>query len=47
MPPRPLNEPAMTFKEFGLAEAVVRNVEAKGYLNATPIQEQAMPLVLM
>ena len=36
----------MIFKEFGLSEAVVRNVEAKGYQNATPIQEQAMPLVL-
>ena len=36
----------MTFQEFGLSEAVVRGVEAKGYKNATPIQEQAMPLVL-
>ena len=39
-------EGLMTFKEFGLSEAVVRSVEAKGYQNATPIQEQAMPLVL-
>ncbi len=36
----------MTFQEFGLSEAVVRGVESKGYKNATPIQEQAIPLVL-
>ena len=36
----------MSFHEFGLSEAVLRGVEAKGYKNATPIQEQAIPLVL-
>ena len=36
----------MSFHEFGLSEAVLRGVESKGYKNATPIQEQAIPLVL-
>ena len=36
----------MTFQEFGLSEAVLRGVEAKGYTEATPIQAEAMPLVL-
>ena len=36
----------MSFNEFGLSEAVLRGVEAKGYKSATPIQEQAIPLVL-
>jgi ATP-dependent RNA helicase RhlE len=36
----------MKFSEFGLSEAVLRGIEAKGYQDATPIQAQAMPLVL-
>src|SRR5437762_14314800 len=36
----------MSFHEFGLSEAVLRGVEAKGYKNASPIQEEAIPLVL-
>ena len=36
----------MNFQEFGLSEAVLRGIEAKGYTEATPIQAQAMPLVL-
>ena len=36
----------MTFQEFGLSEPVLRGIEAKGYKDATPIQAEAMPLVL-
>jgi ATP-dependent RNA helicase RhlE len=36
----------MSFHQFGLSEAVLHGIEAKGYKNATPIQEQAIPLVL-
>jgi ATP-dependent RNA helicase RhlE len=36
----------MSFTEFGLSEAVLRGVEAKGYRQATPIQAEAIPLVL-
>ncbi len=39
--PRPL------FSELGLSEPIVRAVEEKGYLHPTPIQEQAIPYVLM
>ena len=35
----------MKFTEFGLSEAVLRGIEAKGYQDATPIQAEAMPLV--
>jgi ATP-dependent RNA helicase RhlE len=36
----------VNFQEFGLSEAVLRGIEAKGYHEATPIQAQAIPLVL-
>ena len=36
----------MKFTEFGLSEAVLRGIEAKGYQDATPIQAEAMPHVL-
>ena len=36
----------MSFQEFGLSEAVLRGVTAKGYIDATPIQLQAIPLVM-
>lgn len=36
----------MTFKDFGLAEPVFRGIEAKGYNEPTPIQAEAIPLVL-
>ena len=36
----------MKFTEFGLSEAVLRGIEAKGYQEATPIQAEAMPVVL-
>lgn len=36
----------MTFKELGLAEPILRAVEAEGYTAPTPIQEQAIPILL-
>lgn len=36
----------MTFKEFGLNESLLEGIEASGYENATPIQEQVIPLIL-
>ncbi len=36
----------MTFSELGLAESVLRAVTAAGYEIPTPIQEQAIPLVI-
>lgn len=36
----------MTFKEFGLNEGLLEGIEASGYENATPIQEQVIPLIL-
>ncbi|MBN9385661.1 MAG: DEAD/DEAH box helicase [Chitinophagaceae bacterium] len=36
----------MTFKEFGLDESLLEGIEASGYENATPIQEQVIPLIL-
>ena len=36
----------MLFKELGLSAELLRAVEEKGYSEATPIQQQAIPLVL-
>ncbi len=36
----------MLFKELGLSTELLRAVEKQGYTNATPIQAQAIPLVL-
>lgn len=36
----------MTFKDLGLAEPILDAVEAEGYTNPTPIQEQAIPILL-
>ena len=36
----------MTFSTLGLAEPLVRALEAKGYANPTPIQQQAIPTLL-
>jgi ATP-dependent RNA helicase RhlE len=36
----------MSFSEFALSEAVMRGIEAKGYKQPTPIQAEAIPLVL-
>lgn len=36
----------MDFQEFGLHEAVVHGVQSMGYVEATPIQERAIPMIL-
>ena len=36
----------MTFKEFGLHESLLEGINASGYENATPVQEQVIPLIL-
>ena len=50
-PERPLPEESAatrtTFADLGLSEAVLRAVAEKGYIHPTPIQEQAIPYVLM
>ena len=38
--------PAVTFDMFGLAEPIIRAVHELGYRTPTPIQEQAIPVVL-
>ncbi|MDJ0388674.1 DEAD/DEAH box helicase [Roseomonas sp. E05] len=43
-PPEP---PRATFEDLGLSEALLRGVAEVGYLHPTPIQEQAIPVVLM
>jgi superfamily II DNA/RNA helicase len=39
--------PRTTFADLGLSEAVLRAIEDMGYRHPTPIQEQAIPVVLM
>lgn len=36
----------MTFREFGFDERLLEGIEATGYENATPVQEQVIPLIL-
>ena len=36
----------LTFKEFGLDENLLEGIAASGYENATPVQEQVIPLIL-
>jgi ATP-dependent RNA helicase RhlE len=36
----------LTFKEFGLDERLLEGIDASGYENATPVQEQVIPLIL-
>src|SRR5690349_2530813 len=36
----------MSFKAFGLLDEVVRGVEAMGYVDPTPIQLRAFPIIL-
>ena len=38
---------SVTFKDLGLSEPVLRAIEDAGYKHPTPIQEQAIPIVLM
>jgi superfamily II DNA/RNA helicase len=39
--------PRITFADLGLSEPILRAVAESGYLHPTPIQEQAIPVVLM
>jgi len=39
--------PAVTFNDLGLSEPILRAVAEAGYVTPTPIQEQAIPVVLM
>ena len=36
----------MLFSQLGLSAELLRAVDEKGYLEATPIQQQAIPLIL-
>jgi ATP-dependent RNA helicase RhlE len=36
----------MTFKELGLIDPILKALEAEGYTHPTPIQEQAIPILL-
>src|SRR5580700_7999638 len=36
----------MTFREFGLAESLLRAVDAEGYFTPTPIQSKSIPHLL-
>ncbi len=36
----------MNFKEFGFDERLLEGIDATGYENATPVQEQVIPLIL-
>ncbi len=36
----------MTFKDLGLAEPILKALKEQGYSNPTPIQEQAIPILL-
>lgn len=36
----------MTFKELGLSEPILKALQAEGYSNPTPIQKQAIPILL-
>mgnify|MGYP002785603636 CR=1 FL=1 len=39
--------PRVTFADLGLSEQIIRAVTEAGYVTPTPIQEQAIPIVLM
>ena len=41
------SEPTVTFTDLGLSEPILRAVADAGYVVPTPIQEQAIPVVLM
>ncbi len=47
VPPAAPAPPRATFADLGLSEPVLRAVADAGYLHPTPIQEQAIPIVLM
>ncbi|MCU0889680.1 MAG: DEAD/DEAH box helicase, partial [Rubritepida sp.] len=39
--------PRTVFEDLGLSESILRAVSEAGYIHPTPIQEQAIPIVLM
>ncbi|MBV9248134.1 MAG: DEAD/DEAH box helicase, partial [Acetobacteraceae bacterium] len=45
--PLPTESPRPVFGDLGLSEEVLRSVAEMGYRHPTPIQEQAIPFVLM
>src|ERR1039458_8966225 len=45
--PIPVEPPRPTFADLGLSDAVLRAIDDMGYRHPTPIQEQAIPFVLM
>jgi superfamily II DNA/RNA helicase len=45
--PTSLEPPRVTFADLGLSDAVLRAIAEMGYRHPTPIQEQAIPTVLM
>ena len=45
--PISLEAPRTTFAELGLSDAVLRAIADMGYRHPTPIQEQAIPTILM
>lgn len=38
--------PTHTFSDFGLAEVIAKNINDRGYENPTPIQDQAIPVLM-
>ena len=36
----------MTFKDLGLIDPILKALDAEGYTHPTPIQEQAIPILL-
>jgi ATP-dependent RNA helicase RhlE len=40
------NRKQMSFKKLGLQEEILKAIEEKGYIEATPIQTQAIPLII-
>ena len=45
-PPAPIAAPTVSFADFGLAPEILRALSEQGYTHPTPIQEQAIPVVL-
>lgn len=45
-PPAPIAAPTVSFADFGLAPEIQRALTEQGYTHPTPIQEQAIPVVL-
>lgn len=44
---RHVPEPAKTFEDFGVGEDIIENLKKCGYVEPTPIQKQAVPILLM